>query len=153
MNKINYLQNLNAVILQLKQAEKHLKISYQRCQEIGLEGSHSEDHLIEFEALTGRFARLVDMLIHKFFRAIDTVELVDVGTLIDTMNRAEKRGLVDSALELRALKDLRNDIAHEYLDKKLTILHKEVYQSVPKLFAIIAHSIAYSQKYITIAQE
>ena len=153
MNKTNYLQNLNAVVLQLKQAEKHLNTSYQRCQEIGLHGSHSEDHLIEFEALTGRFARLVDMLIHKLFRTIDTVELVDAGTLIDVMNRAEKRGFVDSALDLRALKDLRNDIAHEYLEKKLTILHKEVYQSVPKLFAIIAHSIAYSQKYITIPQE
>lgn len=147
MNKRNYIQNLIAIVSQVKQAEKHFKISYQRCKKIGLEGPHNEDHLIEFEALTGRFARLVDLLIHKFFRAIDTVELVEGGTLIDVINRAEKRGLIDSALELRALKDLHNDIAHEYLAEKLTEMHTEVYQSVPKLLTMIKNSIAYSQKY------
>lgn len=148
MNKINYLQNLQTIILQIRQAEKHLKSSYQRCQKIGLAGPHTEDHLIEFEALTGRFARLVDMLVHKFFRAIDIVELVDAGTLIDAINRAEKRGLIDSALEIRALKDLRNDIAHEYLAERLSKLHEEVYHVVPKLLATISRSIAYSQKYV-----
>jgi hypothetical protein len=149
MSKSNHIQNLSKIVKQLKDAEKHLKISYSRCQKIGLEGSSNEDHLIEFEALTGRFARLVDMLIHKFFRAIDTVELVDTGTLIDVINRAEKRGLIDSALEARTLKDLRNDIAHEYLTEKLTLLQTEVYQSVPKLLSMISNAIAYAQKYLT----
>lgn len=148
MNKIDYIANLNAVVSQLKQAEKHLKISYKRCQAIGLQGPHSEEHLIEFEALTGRFARLVDMLIHKYFRAVDTVELVDGGTLIDVINRAEKRGLVVSASDVRVLKDLRNDIAHEYLAEKLTRLHEEVYQAVPKLFKMIGNAVTYAQKYL-----
>jgi uncharacterized protein with HEPN domain len=65
------------------------------------------------------------------------------------MNRAEKRGFVEFSLELRALKDLRNQIAHEYVAEKLTRLQEEVYQSVPKLFKIIANSIAYSQKYLS----
>lgn len=147
MRKINHLQLLNEIIQQLKQAEKHLKISYQRCKKIGLNGPHNEDHLIEFEALTGRFSRLVDLLINKFFRALDAVELIDGGTLIDTINRAEKRELIDSALELRALKDLRNEIAHEYLAEKLTMLHEEVYQSVPKLLAMVMHSIEYAQQH------
>lgn len=147
MSKIDYIENLNNVVSQLKQAEKHLKVSYMRCQKIGLDGPHNEDNLIEFEALTGRFGRLVDMLIHKFFRSLDAVELVDGGTLIDTVNRAEKRGIIDSVAELRSLKDLRNDIAHEYLAEKLTLLHQEVYQAVPKLFTIIKNSLNYSKKY------
>ena len=149
MSKTDYLQNLKKVVSQVQQAEKHLKISYRRCQAAGLHGPHTEDHLIEFEALTGRFARLVDMLIHKLFRAIDTVELVEGGTLIDVINRAEKRTLVSSALDLRTLKDLRNDIAHEYLTEKLTRLHEEVYQAVPQLLSMITKSVAYSQKYTT----
>lgn len=144
----DYIANLNEVVSQLKQAEKHLKVSYKRCQAIGLQGPHNEEQLIEFEALTGRFARLVDMLIHKYFRAVDTVELVDGGTLIDVINRAEKRGLVVSASEVRLLKGLRNDIAHEYLAEKLTALHQEVYQAVPKLFTMIGNADSYAHKYL-----
>ena len=147
MNKSDYLENLKTVVSQVLQAEKHLKNSYRRCQHIGLKGPHSEDHLIEFEALTGRFARLTDMVIHKLFRAVDIVELVEGGTLIDVINRAEKRGLVDSSVEARVLKDLRNDIAHEYLTEKLTRLHEEVYNAVPKLLTIISNTITYSKKY------
>jgi hypothetical protein len=149
MSEPIYLKNLSAVILQLRQARKHLQISYQRCQKIGPQGPHSEDDLIEFEALTGRFSRVVDLLIHKLFRAIDTVELVDTGTLIDVMNRAEKRRFVEFSLELRALKDLRNEMAHEYLTEKLIRLQEEVYESIPKLFAIIENSMVYSQKYLS----
>lgn len=148
MSKSNHIQNLGKIVKQLKDAEKHLKISYQRCQKMALKEFSDEDYLIEFEALTGRFARWVDMLIHKFFRAIDTVELVDTGTLIDVINRAEKRGLIDSAMEMRSLKDLRNDIAHEYLTEKLTLLQTEVYQSVPKLLSMISAGITYAQKYL-----
>lgn len=148
MNKPIYIQNLRATLSQLKQAEKHLLVSYRRCEKWGLSGPHTEDNLIEFEALTGRFARIVDMLIHKLYRAIDTVELVDGGTLIDTINRAEKRGLVKSLVEVRALKDLRNDIAHEYLAEKLTRLHKEVYEAVPKLLEMVRKGIEYSEKYV-----
>lgn len=150
MNKNNYLQNLKDIVSQIKQAEKHLNVSYQRCTKMGLNGPHTEDNLIEFEALTGRFARLVDMLIHKLFRAIDSVELVDGGTLIDTINRAEKRNLIESALEIRTLKDLRNDVAHEYLADKLTILHQEIYKYVPKLLSIVNTSVNYTKKYVKI---
>jgi hypothetical protein len=34
MKNANYIENLQAVVDQAKQAEKHLKISYQRCSKI-----------------------------------------------------------------------------------------------------------------------
>lgn len=145
--KINHVENLKAILQQLQRAEKQLKTSYKRCQKIGLTRIHNEEELIEFEALTGRFARLIDMLVHKFFRALDSLEFVEGGTLIDVVNRAEKRGIVDSALTIRTLKDIRNEIAHEYLVEKLNRLHQEVYESVPKLLDIIDHSVAYAKRY------
>jgi hypothetical protein len=145
--KKDHIQNLMQSVQQILQAEQHLRISYKRCQKIGLEGPHTEESLIEFEALTGRFARLIDMLVHKLFRAVDVVELVDTGTLIDVINRAEKRGMIDSSTQVRALKDIRNDIAHEYLAERLSQLHQEVYHSVPKLFDMIKKSIAYTDRY------
>jgi hypothetical protein len=146
LSKKNHVQNLIETIQQVMRAENHLRVSYKRCQKIGLQGPHSEEALIEFEALTARFARLVDILVHKLFRAVDAVELVDAGTLIDVINRAEKRGMIDASQEVRALKDLRNDISHEYIAEKLTQLHQEVYHSIPKLSAMIAKSIAYAKK-------
>lgn len=147
MNAKDHIQNLMEIVQQVASAEKHLKISYKRCKTIGLTGPHTEEELIEFEALTGRFARLVDMLVHKLFRAIDAVELVDTGTLLDAINRAEKRDIIEHSADVRALKDLRNEIAHEYLAEKLTFLHQEVYKSAPKLFVMIDKSIAYAKKY------
>ncbi len=147
MNKRNHVKNLIDTLDQLNQAKKHLEISYKRCQKFGLESPQTEENLIEFEALISRFARLVDMLIHKVFRSIDAVELIDGGTLIDVINRAEKRGLIDSASEIRVLKDIRNDIAHEYLTEKLTTLHTEVYKSVPKILDTVKKTKEYAEKY------
>lgn len=148
MNKRDHIQNLYEIVQLLIQAKKHLEYSFKRCKKIDLASKHTEEQLIEFEALTSRFVRLVDMLIHKFFRSLDYVELIDGGTLIDVVNRAEKRGLIESALDFRAFKDLRNDIAHEYIAEKLSQLHGEVYSQVPYLLEIVQRSIDYSQKYL-----
>ena len=66
------------------------------------------------ENLVGRYARTIDVIVNKVFRSIDAVELEDGGTMIDVANRAEKRGIVESADRVRDLKGLRNDIVHAY---------------------------------------
>ena len=73
----------------------------------------TEKQLESAEAFTGRFARSVDLLVNKVLRALDRVELKPEGTLLDVVNRAEKRGLVERAEELREMKDVRNMIARE----------------------------------------
>jgi len=138
--------NLMDVIEQLKEASEHLKISLQRCKTVDSKVTR-EDVLIEFEALTSRFARVVDLLIHKVYRSIDAVEFVEGGTLVDVMNRADKRKIIDSVKEMRFLKDLRNDIAHEYLAERIALLHQEVLERTPKLLNLISRAIDYCQKY------
>ena len=49
------------------------------------------------------------------------------------MNRAERRGLIGAVDEMRALKDLRNEIAHEYVEAALRGLSGEVLTSASKL--------------------
>lgn len=125
--------HLLETIDQLQEAANHLKISIERC--LKLSPNTDENALIEFEALTSRFARATDMLIHKVYRSIDAVEFIDGGTLIDVMNRSEKRNLIDSVQEMRILKDMRNDIAHEVL------------KSGPKLLELIDRAVRYCQRY------
>jgi hypothetical protein len=40
---------------------------------------------------------MLDVILNKVFRSIDAIELEDGGTLLDVVNRAEKRGIIDSA--------------------------------------------------------
>jgi len=40
------------------------------------------------------------LIICKIFRSIDAVELIDSGTLVDVVNRAEKRALIESSEKL-----------------------------------------------------
>lgn len=84
------------------------------------------------EALTSRFARLCDLLIQRLFRTLDQIELADEGTILDRLARAEKRGIVVSVEEWRELRELRNEISHDYLiessDRVLTEAHRRSFQ-------------------------
>ena len=91
-----------------------LQYSYQRCIDIKENPSFSDQDLERFESLTGRFARLSDLLVQKIFRLIDRIDLEDQGTIRDRINRAEKKGLIESAEQFVLIKELRNTIAHEY---------------------------------------
>lgn len=146
MNDKDQNANLMEIIGQLEEASAHLKASLGRCKTIDSDAKE-ENVLIEFEALSSRFARATDMLIHKVYRSIDAVEFVEGGTLIDVMNRADKRKLIDSIKEMRILKDLRNDIAHEYISDRIQLLHQEILERTPKLLQLIVRAIDYCRRY------
>ena len=148
MVKKDYKLILKENIKQLNLAKKHLEASFSRCQTLNIKKPKSEDDIIQFEALTSRFTRAADMLIHKVYRSIDAVELIEGGTLIDVINRAEKRNVIDSAITMRTIKDLRNDIAHEYIAECLRLLHEEVFSYVPILIDCINKATDYSQRYL-----
>ncbi len=89
------------------------------------------------EALTARFSRLCDFLFQKLFRTIDQIELVEEGTAIDRLNRMEKRGIISSAHEWRLIRDLRNDIVHEYLIESSDQVLKDAFASTPLLIKTV----------------
>jgi len=99
------------------------------------------------------YARTTDFLIHKLFRSIDAVEFLDGGTIIDSANRAAKRGFVESIDVLHSLKDLRNEIAHEYAEKDLKDLFSEVLKSVPLIIDISDKVFEYCKKYSSVTYE
>jgi uncharacterized protein YutE (UPF0331/DUF86 family) len=127
---------------------KKLRYSYQICGTIGVKSDYSEDEFAAFEAMTSRYARTTDMLVNKILRNIDSVEYEDSGTIIDVMNRAEKREIVQSAELLHALKDLRNNIAHEYKINEIQKFFAEVLQNIPLLLEVIDSANKYCEKYV-----
>jgi uncharacterized protein YutE (UPF0331/DUF86 family) len=130
----------------LRRAAAVLSKSYEICRNIGVKKEHSFDELTEFEALSGRFARLVDLLIQKIFRLIDELNLAPQGTVRDSINRAEKNGLIDSAEHLVEMRRLRNQIAHEYVTEKLAFLFERIVVLAPTLLECIERTQKYCEK-------
>jgi uncharacterized protein YutE (UPF0331/DUF86 family) len=124
--------------------------SYEICSKTGLKETYSEEEFMAFEAMTSRYARTTDMLVNKVLRSIDTVESEDIGTIIDIMNRAEKRGIVTSAELLHNIKDLRNSIAHEYVTENIARFFAKALEYTPLLNTIIKKLNEYCLRYIKI---
>ena len=122
--------------------------SFEKCGKIGIKDTYSNEEFETYEAMTSRYARTTDMLVNKLLRSIDTVESEDIGTIIDIMNRAEKRGIVSSAELLHAIKDLRNNIAHEYKTEEITRFFADIKKYTPILLEIIQKVNAYCTRYL-----
>lgn len=85
------------------------------------------------EALTARFARLNDFLVQRVFRTLDQIELLDEGTPLDRLQRAEARNLIASVDRWRELRLLRNAIAHDYLIERADRVLTEALAAAPEL--------------------
>jgi hypothetical protein len=109
--------------------------SLEKAKEIDISSLEEED-IEKIEVLFSRFSRSVDMLINRILRGIDLLELEDGGTKLDVVIRAEKRGFVESYEELIALKDLRNELAHEYIGERFVDKLSEVLESSEKIIEI-----------------
>lgn len=123
-------------LAELDRALSHLLYSANACADLAPnESDHTEDALAQIEALTSRFARVVDLISKRVLRAIDQFEMYDAGTLLDVANRAEKRGMIDSVDWLRELKDTRNRISHDYAGDRLSEILAYCRQELPRLLA------------------
>ncbi len=96
----------------------------------------TEDELGQIEAFTSRFARVVDLISKRVLRSLDRFEFYDAGTLLDVANRAEKRGLIHTVDWLRELKDMHNQIAHDYAGDRLPEILAYCREELPRLLEV-----------------
>lgn len=130
----------------LESANETLKYSNGECQRIGIKEKYTFEELDKFEALTSRFARTSDIVIQKIFRLIDILELEAPGSIIDRINRAEKRGLIHSAESFKDIRRIRNDIAHEYIPSAIEEIFKKVLKLTPDLIDTVRKIQEYCEK-------
>ncbi len=120
-----------------------IEISLDECTAIGIKPKYSVEEFGKFETLCSRYSRGIDFLIRKIFRSIDAFEFENQGTLIDTVNNAHKRGLIQDIEKLRIMKDVRNTIVHEYIEEALSEVFGEVLEYIKDLVAIMHDTLAY----------
>jgi uncharacterized protein YutE (UPF0331/DUF86 family) len=113
---------------------------------LGIQSRYEPDEFGYFEALCSRFSRSIDFLVRKIYRSIDEFELENQGTLIDTINRADKRGLIDSVEQIRVMKDIRNTIVHEYIEGNLEASFADVLSHTQALVLLLKTAQSYIEK-------
>ena len=145
------IQWLREEIANLELAATHLAFSLDRSRELIDRASWSLEELERLESLTSRFARLADLLVQRVMRLIDDLELTPQGSLLDRIQRAEKRGWMDEAGQLVRIRELRNLIAHEYASDRMPDIYRAVAALTPCLLTAIprvkAHGEALIRRY------
>lgn len=140
---------IEKLIQDKKLLEKQLfwiQISFDESKLIGIKTQYSVEEFGKLETLCSRYSRRIDFLIRKIFRTLDEYEFENQGTLVDVVNNAHKRGLFEDIEELRIMKDIRNTIAHEYIEDELQNVFDEVLEYSEKLIVIINATLEYMNK-------
>jgi len=148
MKQQDQMALLAETLRQLDDSARWLHRSIRRCQRAAAKRELSPADFDAFESLTSRYARTSDMILQKLFRCLDAVELEDRGTLLDVLHRAEKRGLITSADAFREIRELRNEITHEYATENLRPLFDSTLEHAPALLEIIRRARQYARRYL-----
>jgi hypothetical protein len=133
--------NINALLESnrriLGQAMPSFTRSIEKCHAFDLETLISFEVEESFDALTSKFTRVSDIFTQKVLKSFLILLREDAPTFLDRMNLCEKLGIIPSADDLIAIRDLRNLIAHEYLTENLLEVYKESLNLSVKLLQAI----------------
>ena len=111
--------------------------SLEKCRSLKLEPPISFEIEESFDALTSKFSRVSDIFTQKVLKSFLILLREEAPTFLDRMNLCEKLGVIPSADDLIAIRDLRNLIAHEYLTENL----QEVYLESIRLSQLLLQAI------------
>ena len=83
----------------------------------------SDDEVEHINQFIFRFSKLQDSISQKLFKAVleELGEEVSNKPMIDIFNRLEQLEIISDYEEWKELKNLRNDIAHEYEEVKMKL--------------------------------
>jgi hypothetical protein len=107
--------------------------SLNKCMDIGTKREYSFEEQESFDSLTSKFSRTSDLFTQKIVRTVWTLLHEPFVPFIDLLNKAEKMNLIYSSDQIIAIRDLRNQIAHEYLPEAIYNLVPEVIDLIRQL--------------------
>lgn len=142
------VKQLEDNIKSLDRSRESLRYSYEKCQKIGFEKAYfNVEEQEAFEALAGRFARTSDLLTQKVFKTIFSLLQEDIKTFIDGANFLEKLEIIQNADDILNIRELRNQIAHEYIEEDLNELFKDILKNTVLLEDIMKSVKDYSKRF------
>lgn len=103
-----------------------LKLSVEKAESIGNKAEYSFEEMETFDSLTSKFSRTSDIFTQKILRSVWILLHEEITPFIDILNRAEKIGIIFSSDKLLEIRDLRNQITHEYIPETIQKLIPDV---------------------------
>lgn len=130
-------EQLKANLELLMKSVDYLEYSLANCRVIGVKEEYTMAELSEFESLSGRFSRSSDICTQKVLKSIFIYLQEDVSLFIDRCHLAEKIGVIQTAEELFNIRQLRNQIAHEYSQAEISDIFDPLLEYSDSLVQII----------------
>lgn len=123
-----------------------LKQSIEKCKTIISKKDYSFEEMESFDSLTSKFGRTSDLYMQKIIRTIWMLLHEPFVPFIDLLNKAEKIELIESADQLLEIRDLRNQITHEYIPEAITELIPDVIENCKTLLGNIHQTTRFVSK-------
>ena len=117
----------------LQASLKTLIQSVIKCKAIGIKSEYSFEEQESFDSLTSKFNRTSDLFTQKIIRTTWMLLHEPFVPFIDMMNRGEKNGILRSSDQMIGIRDMRNQIAHEYIPEIIRDLVPEVIELTNQL--------------------
>jgi hypothetical protein len=133
MNAKNYQLELKNDINVLLTSVESMELSFKKCMKIGLKNKYNFEEQESFDSLSSKFARVSDVYTQKILKTIFMLLRENPQSFIDKANLAEKLSIIPSAENLIAIRDLRNEIVHEYIIEELPDIYKEIFSKYRNL--------------------
>ncbi len=125
------------IVQELTRARKHFEYSFKKVSMMTLDHELDDEELETLESFSSRFSRFSDLVIMKYFRVL----LLETdpafrGSVIDTLNQAEKYGWIEAKEPWIRIRELRNVAAHEYSPEDIKQIYQELIQMAPRLMQL-----------------
>ena len=111
--------------------------SIEKCKTIDLNNVLTFENQESFDSLTSKFSRVSDILTQKVLKSLIILYREDCKTFLDRANFLEKIGVLQDSNVLINIRDLRNDISHEYIEEELSDLYKRTLEFSGELIILI----------------
>lgn len=120
-------QRLQFLVRVVRKERQHLAVTDQRLFTVPFtlaqagDLENNPDLAERVEAFVGRFGRLQDTVGDKLLPALLMAMGERVSSVIDNLDRAERLGMLKSADDWMSIRNLRNQMIHEYIED-MTVL-------------------------------
>lgn len=134
-----YRKQIDAHLADIEKAVDALTYSRNKCRTIDQLNENDLEVMESFEALATRFARASDLLTQKVLKSLFIILQEEAPTLIDRANFLAKLKIISSADTLLNIREIRNQIAHEYVTEDIKSLYQDIIDYTPALIETIKH--------------
>lgn len=147
MSKIVLFRDRFAVF---EKAYKHLQWSLQKTSGYLEIAPSSEEDRESVEACFSRFETVVELLLNQISKSVELYETwITEGTLRDRLLLMEKLWLIQDVEQILWLREVRNKLAHSYIDEQymqvLLVVH-EFSDTISDFYDILHTYISWIQK-------